>query len=313
MKLLIIIVLMLNPLKVFSSGDVIRNGGGVAENYLVYALHNLGQSIDLCLAQPTCVQESSGRNILLKIRDSLPEEINSNILKFTSNAEKPGFFIVDGFVRLAVTGDRVGNPIYYNLDLLYSKDEVRMNYGQAVQSLIHELGHHQDEIDHVKLELLGTAVRNSVEGRISTADYLPHLNQASFLALGVEKKSFEHSGSLALIFKDQIVDVTSQFKEVYEKCDRTGLGENLKSRSIQFYNLHWLNGVPHIPMDKLLSGYVVLYCRVQTSKGFKDYRKFFEFHMFIKVSFSDHFKYINSRIAGKYNYRFKMLENSTIL
>lgn len=143
------------------NGDEVRNGGGLAENYLTFALKNLDHSLKLCFDSQRCATKAEDRKILLKIKEALPLEIKSNILKFASEKKNPGFFKINGITRLAITGNTVGSPIYYNLDMLYKNDESQINYGQAVQSLIHELGHHHAVYDHDRLENLGAEVRAS--------------------------------------------------------------------------------------------------------------------------------------------------------
>ena len=161
MKTLVILLMMTLSGPAFSAlgGDEIRNGGGAAEWYLTFALQNLKHSISNCLTKTTCAPSAKKRDVLKKILDSLEIEQKSEVLKFSSQKLTPGLFIIDGVVRLAVTGSRVWSPIYYNLDLLYQGNQVNMNYGQAVQSLIHELGHHHNVSDHDFLDRLGADVR----------------------------------------------------------------------------------------------------------------------------------------------------------
>lgn len=161
MKTLVILLMVTFSNSAFSAlgGDEVRNGGGAAEGYLTFALQNLQHSIANCLTKTTCAASDKKRDALKKISDSLVIEQKSEILKFSSQKLTPGLFIINNVVRLAVTGNKVGSPIYYNLDLLYQGNQVNMNYGMAVQSLIHELGHHHNILDHDFLDRLGAEVR----------------------------------------------------------------------------------------------------------------------------------------------------------
>lgn len=312
MRLLLTICLLLISQSVFSKGgDEVRNGGGLAENYLTYAFENIDKSIDLCLAQVTCVQTSEERNILIQIKNSLPQEIAGNIVQFSTEQKKPGYFMVDGYVRLAVTGDNVGDTIYYNLDLLYRGNEVNMSYGQAVQSLIHELAHHHKIKNHNQLELLGARVRSAIEGSVNDVSYLPYLKNQGFFAIGTENKSFEKNGSLFLIFQEKIIDLTPNFQGLLSKCDSDATSaEPLKSSAVQFFNLHWnLGSLTNPNQEKTLSGNVVVYCQ---HLYLKQYRKFYEFKIGVKVSFTNAYEYKKSRIIGSPVYMFTLLKNSIV-
>lgn len=306
MKSLFILLFLGLPTLTFArSGDEVRNGGGLAENYLIFALKNLGRSIDFCLTRPSCAQKAEDRDLLLKIKTTLPEEISKNVLKFSSEAKDPGLFIIDGVVRLAVTGSHVGDPIYYNLDLLYRKGEVFMNYGQAIQTLIHELGHHHGSVNHDQLEILGAAVRSVNEGNVSDVAYLPHLNTLGFSAIATEAKSYSAGGLLSLVFKKEMVDLTSEFSSLLVECDpdTTGL-RPLKSSAVQFFNLHWIQAKEtFLTGEKTLEGNAVLYCSHGPSR---EYRKFYSFKVGVKANFSAYFLYQGHRLLEKPRFLFKM-------
>jgi hypothetical protein len=312
MKLIITLSLLFqffiqNNMAFATGGDEVRNGGGLAEGYLIFALKNLDQSIDICLSQSECALKNNGREILKTIKNSLNQE-PKDILKFSSEKDKPGYFVIDGFTRLAVTGSSIGSPIYYNLDLLYKAGEVRLNYGQAVQSLIHELGHHNGIFNHDQLELIGADVRSALEGSTSDAAFFPYLANQGFFAFGTENKSFSKNGSLALFFRDQSVDLTSKFNALLENCDSNETSaEPLDSKALQFFNLHWdPSTLVSLSSEKVLSGNVVLYCR---HKYLKNYRKFYEFKIGVKVNFSIFYGYKESRMIGAPKFLFKMLKN----
>nr|BDT27910.1 hypothetical protein BHI3_13760 [Bacteriovorax sp. HI3] len=307
MKKLFFLFFLLTANHVFAKGgDEVRNGGGLAENYLTFALKNLGQSIDLCLAQSTCAKKEGERELLLKIKNSLPEEISKKVLNFASEAEKPGFFIINGYVRLAVTGDYVGSPIYYNLDLLYRKGEVFMNYGQAIQTLIHELGHHHGNVDHDQLEILGAEVRGVNEGNVSDVSFLPYLNGTGFSGVAIEAKSYKTNGLLALVFQEEMIDVTPHFTYLRSDCDPDLTGMRpVENSAIQFFNLHWIHNKENFMNgEKVLDGNVVLYC----SHGItREYKKFYSFKIGVKARFGNYFLYQGLRFVEtpKLLYRLK--------
>jgi hypothetical protein len=111
-----------------------------------------------------CHLNSEETALLTSIAESLTEEFkNSSQLVFRSSKADPQFFKIDGLIRIAKTGDHVGDPIYINRDLLYTtvaQGEVKaLDIPLAVSTLIHELGHHHLVKDHAKLDLLGTKIQ----------------------------------------------------------------------------------------------------------------------------------------------------------
>ena len=149
-------------------GDRAGNGGGLAEQNLQFAYLSLPRIYQNCLDDSTCLQDSRLAQTLKAIRDSLPREARPETgLVFDSERKHPGRFLVDGVVRVAVTGDRVGDPIILNLDLLYSRSvdgtTSATDLGTAISILTHELGHHQGAFHDPQgerfLDALGASVR----------------------------------------------------------------------------------------------------------------------------------------------------------
>ena len=311
MKTLIINLCLLLSFNSFAkTGDEVRNGGGLAEQYLAFALENLDVAIELCLAKSDCAKNADGRLILKKIKDALPQEKMAKILKFESEKKNPGFFIIDDVVRLAVTGNKIGDPIYYNLDLLYQGDEIRMTFGQATQTLIHELGHHLGFLDHEALELLGAEVRSFTEGNINDVPYLPHLQSKGFSTVGTETRSFVNNGNLNLVFSDEKIDLTRHFQKISSQCVPSTV-DPLESSSFQFFNLHWdhmaLGGI--VKGEKVLSGNVILYCK---HKFRQEYRRVYKFDIAVNVGFVKKYYYISDRLIGEPQFVFSITKDSVI-
>ncbi len=146
-------------------------GGGIAENNILFAYWNLEKFIDLCRASPGCGLTGEEDLWLQRIRENLAQErLVKNQIVFRSGDKHPGFFVLEGLVRLARTGYRVGDVIYVNTDLLYPGVTVNMvgvpKYGrpfdipQAISMLVHELGHHLGIKEHTELDLLGSKVNS---------------------------------------------------------------------------------------------------------------------------------------------------------
>lgn len=77
-------------------------------------------------------------------------------LKFASESEQPGFFLLDGQIRIAKTGSNVGDPVFINRDMIKDGE---IDIATAAAVLVHELGHHQNASNHQLLDRLGAKVR----------------------------------------------------------------------------------------------------------------------------------------------------------
>lgn len=299
MKILLSILCLTLSLNVFAQGgDEVRNGGGIAEQYLAYALKSLPKAIDRCLNSVSCARDRRQQDLLKKIRASLSLEIEMEVLKFSSNRHRPGFFNIDGVERLAVTGNFVGSPIYYNLEMLYKNGKERIGLGQAIQSLIHELGHHHGAFDHDALDLLGGEVRSLIESiTFETPYYISKgkspFSPSSIKALTIGSSYFDHenNGTIVLVFQSKTINVGHHFQNVLSQCD-VSPETPLKKANIQFINLHWgYKADEPISSFKYLLGNIILSCRDIYSRTHK---KNFEFELKIKTSFADNRYYYHS-------------------
>ena len=145
-------------------GSEVGNGAGLAEVNFAFAYTNMGRYLDACLASSSCQVTEQEKVTLSYIKAALPLEQARNAghpLVFKSEQQESGFFVIDGLLRVAKTGDEVGSSIYVNLDLIYTNET---NPPQpagvltATAILIHELGHHQGIKNHQQLDLLGAKV-----------------------------------------------------------------------------------------------------------------------------------------------------------
>lgn len=117
-----------------------------------------------------CAVNARERQILESIAANLPAEFAAiDQIEFRSEAEEPGFFLLDGNVRVAKTFEEVGAKIYFNLDLIYQRDGIDsfrpIGVDSALAMLIHELGHHvlvdNTHPTHQELDALGARVRTA--------------------------------------------------------------------------------------------------------------------------------------------------------
>ena len=170
MKTLAFSILLLQSFAAIAggTGSDAGNGGGLAEKNVLFAFSHLQSFIGLCLNTSLCRTDLGENKMLGEISDSLLTEAKTP-LDFRSDQKSLDFFRIDGLIRVAKTGDHVGDPIYINQDLLYSKlpsgesvISVAIDVPLAVSILIHELGHHHGSHDHNALDRLGSKLQTAL-------------------------------------------------------------------------------------------------------------------------------------------------------
>lgn len=149
-------------------GDIVGNGGGLAEQNFIYALTHLPEFITETLNNDPIGSED--HEALQKIYTvALSQYQKNNKLKFLSGKKNPGFFEseTDPEVRLAKTDFNPDSTIYINLDLLYKHNDIGeievLSLPVMVASLVHEFGHQVEFRDHHYLDFLGAKVRRFID------------------------------------------------------------------------------------------------------------------------------------------------------
>ena len=198
-----------------AGGDLVNNGGGLAEKNFYYAHEKLKQNIQLCLGSDFCKLESNQRVILTKILIGLPNESISS-LQFASERKQPGFFKIDGEIKVAKTGSLVNSPIYINLDMIYTKNEmgfyIPLSVPDATAILIHELGHHYGSFSHSDLDVLGVKVASMMNKKTHNTPLLPWSSQ---IALTVFNPDVDQTFPDILLYaEDTVVDLTKEYKKI---------------------------------------------------------------------------------------------------
>lgn len=171
-------------LSAHAGGDFVNNGGGLAEKNILYAYLQIGTYIEMCLKMTSCKLDDRQRGILTQIYNGLPQEKkNTQQIIFDSETKHPGTFIIDGLLKVAKTGSVPGSPIYINVDLLYSKDELGMDQAvtleESVAILVHEFGHHYGTYTCPELDLLGVRTSMAMQQRMTTTPLIPWTSEIS--------------------------------------------------------------------------------------------------------------------------------------
>lgn len=259
-------------IRTWRPGDDVNNGSGLAEKTFVRAFASLDRYLGLCLHSQICRLSEKDRAVLTAIQDTLPlqNEAHSGLI-FASEREEPGTFIIDGELKIAKTGSKVGAPIYLNRDLIYrlSPDGglQPLALGEAVSILVHELGHHQGEMDHTYLDVLGNKVALVLQHHISESPLLPMNTRLSLIVINGDTGR-DYPQILLNVF-DQQYDLSSLFADQM-KChfqlvplpilDEISVKEQ-KPKGVMIHNVHWTRFSEASPEDKfVLEGNLTKFC-----------------------------------------------------
>ncbi len=197
-------------------GDEVNNGAGLAERIVLYAYDRLPVFMNICLQSNNCKISGDERAVLSQIAASYAAERASGgqQIQFESESLKPGFFMIDGVVRMAKTGSRVGSPIYVNIDLLYTlqgngrREAIPMS--DAVALLIHELGHHQGAYSHQDLDYLGVKVASLAQNHMQITPLLPFTNTVALMVLNpLTEQAFP---DVLIYAHEEVIDISAQFR-----------------------------------------------------------------------------------------------------
>jgi hypothetical protein len=219
------------------------NGGGSAEKNILFAKESLPRFIDLCLSAKSACGISVGReeDLLKAIRDDLAVGRETGGFHFASEAEHPGMFMLDGKVRVARTGDDVGNPVAVNTDLIYTLDAqghyVAMDIPMAVSVLVHEYGHHHRIKDCEFLDRLGTKVQAMLRSHVQQIGWSadPISLEDVVGAIGVQYRRFDAFDQI-LAFDSESLTNLSSLLTAQLSCDPSG---KARYKGLQITNLHW--------------------------------------------------------------------------
>jgi len=223
------------------AGDEV-GGAGIAENNAMYAWNNLESFLKICLESTDCKLTEKEMGILSKIQASMKKEKqNKNAIEFKAEHLSPGFFFVDGQVRIAKTGYSVGDTIYINTDLCYPAAQAAsipllpppdrpLDIPLAIAILVHELGHHQGERDHTALDVLGGKINSAMRVFIHEVDGGP-------LRRDLIASSFEPHGTAE---GDFIVRLAGEVRSFRAEALASFHCPQSKAESFLLWNLHWL-------------------------------------------------------------------------
>jgi hypothetical protein len=213
LKILFSLALVLSASTSFATGgDLVNNGGGLSEKNILFAYEKLNKFIQLCLNSQACKLTAPQKDILKKIYAGLDKEKAIAQLEFASEKNIPGYFMIDGQVRVARTGSAIGSIIRINSDLLYTKNEMGVyepiSIADGLAILIHELGHHYGNYTHEELDLLGVRVSMLLQQKIISTPMIPWTPEISAQVFNPDLSSFP---DVLLTVGSQVIDISRQY------------------------------------------------------------------------------------------------------
>lgn len=222
-RLIVGLSLMSSIFALAGEGDHVGNGGGLAEAQLAFARIRMSDILTEFLASQSSSLATSDQDLVCHIKDAMPLELaNVDQLKILNSRDVASdFFFLDGQVRVAKTGDQIGDTIFVNRDLIYTGEGAQsrpIELPLATGIIFHELGHHQGEKNHDHLDTLGATVGNFVDSRtaVLSAVMLPTIDKFGNRVIFEVKSLVSNLGFNRLIIKDktQAKDLTDSVKPI---------------------------------------------------------------------------------------------------
>lgn len=163
-------------------GVIVGNGAGVVEANFQHAYQVLDQLIP-AYNENSEVNSESEKILLQKIHRIIQDNLhNRDRFRFLSESMHPGFFDtgLSELSRIAKTGDRPGDVIYINSDLLYKDKKPALTFKQIVSLVFHEVGHQTGELNHQLLDSIGADIASYLDVQTHHYQYKEKENHAIF-------------------------------------------------------------------------------------------------------------------------------------
>lgn len=263
MKKLVLLYLVFSVGHTFARrGDEFNNGGSMAQINILTAYHNLGEYFDVCLRSVGCQLKNREREMLKQIKSGLSDEYaNEKQVQFKSGKTNPGFFVLNGEVKIAITGSTTGSTIFINTDLInikMSKDtSIPMSIPRATALFIHEMGHHHSIKDMSALDLLGAKVAALIDRHTQVIPLFPNSHDVAMTVVNQDVANAHPT--VILNFNGNIIDLSDKIKK---KVHCPKIFGSKKPYGYKLHNVHWAQASRFLGRTKFkIKGTLVLYCR----------------------------------------------------
>lgn len=231
-----------------------------AEANILMAYAQLDDFIDICLGSIQCGLAKQEEDVLNLIRQSLQQEFSKpNQIQFESENARPGFFLQEGEIHIARTGEEVGSHVYFNRDLLYVEasdgSKHPLNMFRAIGLLVQKLGEHHRITDRTFLANLGGKVSQAVllnTQNIKKGRYQRHLSMQV-----IDQWSQKANSVLLVHDGERTSNETDNLGNAYSCSEGEKVG-------LWVYNLHWSTGTPvdDQSWQQIVEGNVTVFCEI---------------------------------------------------
>jgi len=228
---------LINPvMNLVRSGDIVGNGGGLAEQNFLFTYRQLGNIIASCIETDYCNFKGRDLKVLFRIQEIADKnKLKENQLVFLNNLMAPTFFFdsYDAQTRTAKTGYSDEFPIFINLDIVYSEGSDLISNTAAITGLlIHEIGHQAGVQSHRELDILATKLRKYVS-LDSTYTKIAIFNRALSIK-SYSARSHSAKNLLLLEYENKIFDLSVAMKKSLKCSNKNDQLVNVKTS-----NIHW--------------------------------------------------------------------------
>ncbi|MBC97441.1 MAG: hypothetical protein CME63_06810 [Halobacteriovoraceae bacterium] len=239
-------------------GDIIGNGGGLAESYFRYAYQNLYKYINEYLITYKSQMDTNDYINLATIANirNLAEQKDYALIFL--NGDEGIFNQSDIPHRIAMTAYHPGAPILINRSQLYHSEtgDPIVTQSDAVAILIHEMGHQAGIKNHAYLDKLGNLIKAFIDEQ--SERIIKHQNDQDIIF------TIKNPIVDSILFESQFItdrdyyDVRDQIMEQIE-CPQ---GSDLDYLTL--WNLHWLRSDENSLKVGLWADF---YCREEVSSS----------------------------------------------
>lgn len=217
------------------SGDGVGNGAGLAETNIISAYYGMKDylphtlSLDVSMTRLNKVELKT----LEKINNSLDDEYQTErpIVFLSNRAFEARFNGQFRHLRVAATYNRIGSRIYFNSDLIYGRNgKSPLSLSEAINIIVHELGHHHGIIDEELLYSLGAKVSMAVKKNIRKRPLMNHKN-IIFQYVNLGEEGFPQM---------QLIDGEQSFDLVEDLESKVNCMNNIAPKSINIAQSAWM-------------------------------------------------------------------------
>lgn len=221
----------------------------ISKKYAEIALWDSYHFLYSCLTNPDeCGLTQNERKLADMIYKARIFDRVKSKLEYVSEREQPGFFQLDGAVRIAKTGRFHGSEIYLNKDMLALPADpdneaagyVPVSFEKLLAVVIHELGHHHElfftpNLEHEELDIFALKIADEMR-RYSQSETFrageTSITYGQYVSIGTRNQNQENA--VLLLTSDFGVVELSDVAKRFLTCPKVYYRGELETESTPF-------------------------------------------------------------------------------